>query len=119
MLFTLCGACPDLNYLDTRPRVHRREVPGNVVHTVHIDLADLSSVKDCAARLSAQDPFDVLMLNAGVCISCQGCLPRGVGHLTSPFGAVYSLLRTDCREGSFPLQRGLGGLCCVPLVLQK
>lgn len=45
-------------------------MPGNIVHTVHIDLADLSSVKDCAARLSAQEPFDVLMLNAGVCSSC-------------------------------------------------
>lgn len=43
----------------------RSEVPGAVVNTEHIDLGDLSSVRECADRLLDQAPFDVVLNNAG------------------------------------------------------
>ena len=58
------------------------------MNIVHLDLADLSSVKKCAAQLSQQEPFDVLINNAGKAKAGQ----RG--------GSAVSAVLRDCRSGA-------------------
>lgn len=52
-------------------------MPGAVVSTVPLDLSDLSSVRECATRLLDQEPFDVVLNNAGKETEGVGGVGRG------------------------------------------
>lgn len=58
-------ACRDLSKAEDAKRKVQAIVPGSTVSTVRLDLANLSSVSECASQLLDQEPFDVLLNNAG------------------------------------------------------
>ncbi len=77
----------------------RALVPGADVHTLHLDLAELSSVRDCAsAWLDSGRPLDVLLNNAGahalgVPLSNAGAHALGVPLSNAGAYALGVLLR--------------------------
>ncbi|MDY8110520.1 oxidoreductase [Fulvimarina sp. 2208YS6-2-32] len=77
----------------------RLECPDADLGFIEIDLADLSSVRDAAARANADEEIDVLINNAGVMVPPLGRtkdgfeLQFGVNHL-GPFALTGLMLRT-------------------------
>jgi NAD(P)-dependent dehydrogenase (short-subunit alcohol dehydrogenase family) len=64
---TVVLACRDLGRAAAAADQIRRSVPGATIETVRVDLADLASVRDGAAKIRSQHPrIDLLIANAGV-----------------------------------------------------
>jgi NAD(P)-dependent dehydrogenase (short-subunit alcohol dehydrogenase family) len=81
-------ACRDAGKAAKALESIRAEVPGALIGTASLDLADLGSVRDCASRLlDSGKAIDVLLNNAGV-MACPKMATKqgyeyqmGVNHL--------------------------------------